>query len=78
MAEEEAPFLPGAEDSDEGIEISFRPRRQYAGYKAFGNGEGAVLLEPRVARELRNAAEFATHDPEPDPSELWTDVVRTA
>jgi len=30
MAEEEAPFLPGAEDSDEGIEISFRPRRQFA------------------------------------------------
>jgi hypothetical protein len=62
MAEEEAPFLPGAEDSDEGIEISFRPRRQFAGYKAFGNGEGAVLLEPRVARELRNAAEFATQE----------------
>lgn len=62
MAEEEAPFLPGAEDSDEGIEISFRPRGQYAGYKAFGNGEGAVLLEPRVARELRNAAEFATQE----------------
>jgi len=28
-------------------------------------------------RELVNeAAEFATHDPEPDPSELWTDILK--
>jgi pyruvate dehydrogenase E1 component alpha subunit len=25
---------------------------------------------------VNEAAEFATHDPEPDPSELFTDVVR--
>jgi pyruvate dehydrogenase E1 component alpha subunit len=25
---------------------------------------------------VNDASEFATHDPEPDPSELWTDVVR--
>jgi pyruvate dehydrogenase E1 component alpha subunit len=29
-----------------------------------------------VRRIVNDAAEFATHDPEPDPSELWTDVVR--
>jgi pyruvate dehydrogenase E1 component alpha subunit len=29
-----------------------------------------------VRRIVNEAAEFATHDPEPDPSELWTDVVR--
>ena len=62
MAEEEAPFLPGAEDSEEGIEVSFRPRSHYAGYRAFGGGEGAVLLQPKVARELRTAAEFATQE----------------
>lgn len=66
MAEEEAPLLPGAEgtteDSTEGIEVSFRPRREYAGYRAFGDGEGAVLIEPKLAGELRSAAEFATQE----------------
>ena len=66
MAEEEAPLLPGAEDrtedSTEGIDVSFRPRREYAGYRAFGGGEGAVLIEPKLARELRSAAEFATQE----------------
>ena len=27
-----------------------------------------------VRRVVNEAAEFATHDPEPDPAELWTDV----
>jgi pyruvate dehydrogenase E1 component alpha subunit len=47
------------------------------------------LLQSRIASEealkeidaavrdvVNEAAEFATNDPEPDPSELWTDVVR--
>jgi pyruvate dehydrogenase E1 component alpha subunit len=25
---------------------------------------------------VNESAEFATHDPEPDPSELWTDILR--
>jgi pyruvate dehydrogenase E1 component alpha subunit len=25
---------------------------------------------------VNEAAEFATHDPEPDPSELYTDILR--
>jgi pyruvate dehydrogenase E1 component alpha subunit len=29
-----------------------------------------------VRKIVNDASEFATHDPEPDPSELWTDVVR--
>jgi len=29
-----------------------------------------------VRRIVNDASEFATHDPEPDPSELWADVVR--
>jgi len=29
-----------------------------------------------VRKTVNEASEFATHEPEPDPSELWTDVVR--
>jgi pyruvate dehydrogenase E1 component alpha subunit len=29
-----------------------------------------------VRKVVNDASEFATHDPEPDPSELWTDIVR--
>jgi pyruvate dehydrogenase E1 component alpha subunit len=29
-----------------------------------------------VRKVINEAAEFATHEPEPDPAELWTDVVR--
>lgn len=39
---------------------SLRPRSEYTGYKAFGTGDGAVLVEPDVVRDLRHAAEFAT------------------
>jgi pyruvate dehydrogenase E1 component alpha subunit len=47
------------------------------------------ILENKIAKEdelkkidaevrdlINEAAEFATHDPEPDVSELWTDVYR--
>ncbi len=33
-------------------------------------------IDARVRDAVNEAAEFATHDPEPDPSELYTDVVR--
>jgi len=32
--------------------------------------------DAEVRKIVNEAAEFATHEPEPDPSELWTDVVR--
>ena len=35
-------------------------------------------VDADIRKIINDAAEFATHDPEPDPSELWTDVVRTA
>jgi len=35
-------------------------------------------IDADIRKVINDAAEFATHDPEPDPSELWTDVVRTA
>ncbi len=45
--------------------------------------EGGLASEDdlkAVDREVRDvvtaAADFATHDPEPDPAELWTDIVR--
>jgi pyruvate dehydrogenase E1 component alpha subunit len=33
-------------------------------------------IDARVRDIVNEAAEFATHDPEPDPSELWTDILR--
>lgn len=46
----------------DGAAAPFRPRGAYAGYRAFGSGDGAVLVEPEVARKLRSAAEFATQE----------------
>jgi hypothetical protein len=51
-------FQPGTED----LNAPYRPRGAYAGYRAFGSGDGAVLVEPEVARRLRSAAEFATQE----------------
>ena len=33
-------------------------------------------IDAEVRAIVAEAAEFASHDPEPDPSELWTDVLR--
>src|SRR6201993_782656 len=33
-------------------------------------------IDADIRKTVNDAAEFATHDQEPDPSELWTDVVR--
>src|ERR1700704_4479037 len=33
-------------------------------------------IDADVRKIVNEASEFATHEPEPDPSELWTDVVR--
>ena len=33
-------------------------------------------IDAKVRDTVNEAAEFATHDPEPDPSELYTDVLR--
>ena len=33
-------------------------------------------IDAQVRATVNDAADFATNDPEPDPSELWTDVVR--
>jgi hypothetical protein len=51
-------FQPGAEETA----VPFQPRSAYAGYRAFGSGNGAVLIKPTVTHELRNAAELATEE----------------
>jgi len=33
-------------------------------------------IDGEVRKIVNDSAEFATHDPEPDPSELWTDILR--
>jgi pyruvate dehydrogenase E1 component alpha subunit len=33
-------------------------------------------IEAEVKSVVNDAAEFASHEPEPDPSELWTDITR--
>jgi pyruvate dehydrogenase E1 component subunit alpha len=33
-------------------------------------------IDADIRKTVNEAADFATHDPEPEPAELWTDVVR--
>ena len=58
MSEGGTPFQPGADE----VTVPFRGRDTYAGYRAFGSGDGAVLVKPEVARDLRRGAEFATQE----------------
>jgi hypothetical protein len=58
MTDGGAPFQPGTQE----FSVPFRPRGSYAGYRAFGSGDGAVLVEPKIARDLRSAAESATQE----------------
>jgi hypothetical protein len=55
MTNDEAAFQPAADE----VTVPFRPRDLYTGYRAFGSGDGAVLMAPSVARDLRSAAESA-------------------
>jgi pyruvate dehydrogenase E1 component subunit alpha len=40
------------------------------------NEDALKRVDAEVRKIVNEASEFATHDAEPDPSELWTDVVR--
>jgi hypothetical protein len=51
-------YQPGADEAT----APARSRSTYVGYKAFGGGDGAVLVEPGVAHQLRSAAESATQE----------------
>jgi hypothetical protein len=56
MTDSGAEIQPDLEE----VAVPFRPRSAYVGYKAFGSGNGAALVEPKVSRNLRHAAELAT------------------
>jgi len=44
--------------------------------KKFASEAELKAIDGEVRDRINEAAEFATHDPEPDASELWTDVYR--
>jgi pyruvate dehydrogenase E1 component alpha subunit len=44
--------------------------------KKFATEEALKKIDGSVRDLINQAAEFATHDPEPDPSELYTDIYR--
>ncbi len=56
MTDDGTAFQP---DADE-MTVPFRSRGAYTGYRAFGSGDGAVLIAPSVVHDLRSAAESAT------------------
>jgi hypothetical protein len=56
MTDDGAAFPGGPADTP----ALFRRRESYLGFRAFGDHAGTVLIDPRVARELRSSAEFAT------------------
>jgi hypothetical protein len=58
MTDSGAAFQPGQGEPS----APFRPRSAYVGHEVFGHGDGAVLVEPEVARDLRSAAEFASQE----------------
>jgi len=42
--------------------------------KGYANEEGLKKIDAEVRAVVNEAAEYATNDAEPDPSELYTDV----
>jgi pyruvate dehydrogenase E1 component subunit alpha len=50
--------------------------RQRILHKKLVDEETLKMIDAEVRERINEAAEFATHDPEPDPSELYTDVYR--
>ena len=56
MTEDGTAFQPAADE----VTVPFRSRGAYTGYRAFGSGDGAVLIAPSVVHGLRSAAELAT------------------
>jgi pyruvate dehydrogenase E1 component alpha subunit len=44
--------------------------------KKFANEEALKKIDASVRDLINQAAEFATHDPEPDVSELYTDIYK--
>jgi hypothetical protein len=55
MTDDGAAFEPGVAEAT----APFRPRVAYVGYRAFGSADGTVLVDPKITRQLRSAAELA-------------------
>lgn len=51
-------FRPGQGEAS----VPVRPRSAFVAHEVFGHGDGAALVEPEVARDLRSAAEFASQE----------------
>lgn len=58
MTEGGGAFHPGRGEA----QIPVRSRSAFVAHEVFGHGDGAVLVEPDVARDLRAAAEFASQE----------------
>jgi hypothetical protein len=52
----------GLQPGDGEASVPVRPRSAFVGHEVFGHGPGAVLVEPKVARDLRTAAELASQE----------------
>jgi pyruvate dehydrogenase E1 component alpha subunit len=50
-------------------------RRRLLGEWKVARGRAEVDRRQDPAQIVNEAADFATNDPEPDPSELWTDIL---
>ena len=48
--------------------------RQRVLQKKWASEDDLKKIDAKVRETVNEAAEFATHDPEPDPSELYTDI----
>jgi pyruvate dehydrogenase E1 component alpha subunit len=46
--------------------------------RGMANEDELKEIDKEIRRIVNEAAEFAQHDPEPDPAELWTDVYANA
>ena len=54
--------VPRSSRACEEVTVPFRSRVTYVGHRAFGSGDGAVLIDREVIRKLRSAAEFAAQE----------------
>jgi hypothetical protein len=52
----------GVQPDEGGASVPVRPRSDFVAHEVFGHGPDAVLVEPEVARDLRNAAEYASQE----------------
>ena len=67
----------GSADLQHVLGVARDTARAMNGYKVIVNKSTVPVGTAAKVREIVNeAAEFATNDPEPDPAELWTDILK--